>query len=299
MIESMTGYGSGGARSRRAGSAQGHAAGAISVSLRSVNNRSFKLTTRLPELLLGAQRELEELLRSRITRGTVYCHVELEGPPAGYMTFDEEVLLTYCRRLRSLAKKAGVPADIRIEQVAALPGVLREDKAAGGELQALLVKAAGKALGSLVASRRREGKKIEKELRGLLEKVVELCRRVETGRKRFLRQHRKRLAGRIRDLLPQTGIKVTPADIAREAAILAERSDVAEELQRLGMHTQQMAKVLSGRKPAGRQLEFVAQEMLREANTMSAKSVSSRLVVPLLELKGSIDRIREQAQNVQ
>jgi uncharacterized protein (TIGR00255 family) len=271
----------------------------VSVSLRSVNNRSFKLTTRLPEFLQGAQRQLEELLRDTIARGTVYCQVEIEGPPAQHMVFDEKALASYCRKLRSAAKKAGVPSDIRIEQVAALPGVLREDRAAGAQLQALLVKAAAKALRSLIASRRSEGTKIEKELRGLLKRVVGLCARVEKARRGFLRRSGKRLADRINDLFSRAGVKIKPADVAREAAIMAERSDVAEELQRLGMHTQQMDKVLSGRKPAGRQLEFISQEMLREANTMSAKSVSSKLVVPLLELKGAVDRIREQAQNVQ
>lgn len=290
MIESMTGYGSG--KAQLAGNV-------VDVWLRSVNNRTFKLTVRLPEILLKAQQELEELIKGSIARGTVYCQVDVGGPLAGACTIEETTFLDYCRRLRSLARKAGLSDDIRIEHVASLPGALKEAKASGGKLRDLLLKAAGKALRALVKSRRGEGEKIEKELRVLLERSVALCNRVDKDRKKSLRNHMKRLADRMKELLSETGLKTSSADITREAAILAERSDIAEELQRLKMHTQQLAKALSSQKPVGRRLEFIAQEMLREANTMSAKSASTSLVVPLLELKGSIDRVREQAQNVQ
>ena len=290
MIESMTGYGSG----------RAHLSGnTVDVTLRSLNSRSFKLTMRLPETILGAQQELEELIKGALTRGTIHCHVELNGPLAASWSLDEEMLLDYCRKLARLAKKTGFPEDIRIEPLAALPGVLRENKAAGSQLRALLSKAAGKALSSLVTSRRREGAQIEKELRDLLAQVNALCGKIQRGRNRSLPNQHKKLSARVNEILSNSSTKVTPAEVAREAAILVERSDIAEELQRLGIHAQQMAKVLSGRKPAGRQLGFIAQEMLREANTMSAKTLSSRLVVPLLELKRNIDRIREQAQNVQ
>jgi uncharacterized protein (TIGR00255 family) len=129
--------------------------------------------------------------------------------------------------------------------------------------------------------------------------VVALSAEVAAGRARYLKSYRRKLAQRMNEILSDTRLRVASADVLREAAVMAERSDIAEELQRLGVHAQQMKKVLSGREPAGRQLEFIAQEMLREANTMSAKAVSPALVVPLLELKGAIDKIREQAQNVQ
>jgi uncharacterized protein (TIGR00255 family) len=290
MIESMTGYGSGTARL---------SGNTVNVFLRSVNNRSFKLNIRLPDALLGVQEELEEMIRAAIVRGTVYCSVELDGPPAVTYSLDERAVLEYSRKLRALAKKAGAVPEVRLEVVAALPGVLREEKGSAGAFSGLLSKAAAKAVSSLVASRRREGKKIETELRQQLRTVVALTEKVAEGRARYLRAHRKKLAQRINELLSDTRVKVASGDVLREAAVMAERSDVAEELQRLGVHAQQMRKVLSGNKPAGRQLEFIAQEMLREANTMSAKVVSARLVVPLLGLKGAIDKIREQAQNVQ
>jgi uncharacterized protein (TIGR00255 family) len=290
MIESMTGYGGG--RARIAGNT-------VVVSLHSVNNRSFKLNIRMHEFFIRGQQELEELIKGKISRGTIYCHVELDGPMTSARKLDEKTLLHYCRKLQTLAGKAGLPDDIRIEQVAALPGVIREEERWTGELRGLLLQAATKSLNALVASRRKEGSKIEAELRKLLGKIVSLHKKVAAGSKRFLIEHRKKLTGRIKELMGDSRAKIMPDDIAREVAILAERSDIAEELQRLGMQAGQMAKTLSSRKPAGRKLEFIAQEMLREANTMSAKSVSSKLVVPLLELKENIDRVREQAQNVQ
>lgn len=286
----MTGYGSGTARL---------SGNAVSVFLHSVNNRSFKLSVRLPDALLAAQERLEETIKGRVVRGTVYCSVELDGPPAVRYVLDGQAVLEYSRKLRSLAKKAGAAQDVRLEAVAALPGVLREESGSRSAFTGLLVKAAAKAVDSLVASRRREGKKTGAELRRQLEKVVTLSGKVADGRARYLKAHRKRLEQRINDLLSDTGLKVATGDVLREAAVMAERSDIAEELQRLQVHAQQMKKVLSGDKPAGRQLEFIAQEMLREANTMSAKVVSAKLVVPLLDLKGAIDKIREQAQNVQ
>lgn len=290
MIESMTGYGSGTAR---------FSGNTVNVFLRSVNNRSFKLNVKLPEALLTAQEDLEELIRSRIVRGTVYCSVDLDGPPAVGYTLDSQAVLEYSRKLRALAKKAGAATDIRIEVVAALPGVLKEDRSSLGAFKELLSKAAVKAVDSLVASRRREGRKTGTELRQHLKTVVALSAKVTDGSSKYLKAHRKKLTKRINDLLSDTGLRIAPGDMLREAAVMAERSDIAEELQRLGVHAQQMKKVLSGKKPAGRQLEFIAQEMLREANTMSAKAISPRLVVPLLELRGAIDKIREQAQNVQ
>jgi len=290
MIESMTGYGSG--RASLAGST-------VVVSLHSVNNRSFKLSVRMHEIFIRGQQELEELIKSKITRGTIYCHVELDGPLASARYLDDKVVQDYCRKLRTLAKKAKLSGDIRIEQVAALPGAVKEEGHWSGELRGLLMQAAGKSVKSLVESRRKEGAKIGADLRKLLDKIISLREQVATGSKKFLIEHRKKLTSRVKDLLAGSGAQIEPSDIAREAAILTERSDIAEELQRLGMHTEQMAKALSRRKPAGRKLEFIAQEMLREANTMSAKSISSKLVVPLLELKENVDRIREQAQNVQ
>jgi len=290
MIESMTGYGSGTAR--LSGST-------VSVFLRSVNNRSFKLNVRIPEVLLAAQEELEEMIRGRIVRGTVYCSVETEGSPAVTYSLDEQAVIEYGRRLRALAKKAGAAPQIRIEVVAALPGVLKEKKGPVDMLRRLLMKAAARAVESLVASRCAEGRKTGTELRSLLRTVVALSVKVTGGRAKYLKSYRKKLAQRMNDLLSDTGLEAASADVLREAAVMAERSDITEELQRLGVHAQQMKKVLSGGEPAGRQLEFIAQEMLREANTMSAKAVSPALVVPLLELKGAIDKIREQAQNVQ
>jgi uncharacterized protein (TIGR00255 family) len=290
MIESMTGYGSGTAR--LSGST-------VSVYLRSVNNRSLKLSVRLPEALLAAQEELEEAIRGGIARGTVYCGVEVEGPPAVTYSLDEHAVVEYGRRLRALAKKAGAVPQVRLEIVAALPGVLTERKGPVGLLQRLLMQAATRAVESLVASRRAEGRKIGTELRSQLKTVVALSAEVAAGRARYLKSYRRKLAQRMNEILSDTRLRVASADVLREAAVMAERSDIAEELQRLGVHAQQMKKVLSGREPAGRQLEFIAQEMLREANTMSAKAVSPALVVPLLELKGAIDKIREQAQNVQ
>jgi uncharacterized protein (TIGR00255 family) len=290
MIESMTGYGGG--RARLAGNR-------VEISIRSVNNRSLKLAVRMPDILLGMQQALEEMIKGEVVRGTVFCHVEADGPLAGSYRINESAVLEYCRSLRTVAKKAGLPADIRVEQVAALPGTLREVRTAGRDLQKMMMKAAGEAVSALVKSRRKEGAKIEKELRKLLDRTTRLCAKVRSGQERQLKAHSRRLATRMREILSGTKVNVEPGDVVREAAILAERSDIAEELQRMNMHTQQAVKILSADRPAGRQLEFVSQEMLREANTMSAKSISSRLVPPLLELKSTIDRIREQAQNVQ
>lgn len=290
MIESMTGYGS--ARIRQGGTT-------INVSLRSVNNKSFKLTIRLPEQIAGAQEEVEQLIRAKINRGTIYCQVEVNGPLASAFSLDEKTMVDYYTKLKSLAAKTGAPQDIRLEEVATLPGVVREEKNSSSQLPELVMKVVKKALMALMSSRKKEGVKIEQDLRKYISKITALTGKVKTHRKKFMREYNKKLTARIDELLDSSKIKVSQKDIVREAAIVAERSDIAEELQRLGMHIQQINKILSGSGPAGRQLEFVSQEMLREANTMSAKSVSSEIVVPLLDLKSNVDRIREQVQNVQ
>jgi uncharacterized protein (TIGR00255 family) len=252
MIESMTGYGS--ARARLAGNT-------VEVFLHSVNNKSFKLTVRLPEAMMNIQQEIEEL--------------------------------------KALAKKSGLSTNLNIEHVVLLPGALREKGMPSRKTYDLVLKTASKALDSLVACRRREGRKIGLEVRRLLVRVAGLCRKVQRQCNVSARETRNRVSARLKELLDDVQAKVKQEDIVREAAIIAERSDVTEELHRLLAHTQEAFRVLNAKDPAGRRLEFTTQEMLREANTMSAKSGSTLPVAVLLELKENIDRIREQAQNVQ
>ncbi|MEQ8845201.1 MAG: YicC/YloC family endoribonuclease [Phycisphaerales bacterium] len=295
MIRSMTGFGD--ARLERGGVT-------YSLELRSVNHRYLKVNVRLPEELAPLEGGLEEMLRGLLQRGSVTMRCSAEGSPASQAgAVNQEALEAYMHSIGQASARieqsgiGGVRPSIDMAGLLQLPGVLRVEpldarlQAAREAFESLLPEACNK----LVEMRSREGRALHDELAqlcgvvsGALETVVDRAPEVS-------RQYEARLKARIEQLLPEA----QPVDIVREVAAYAERCDINEEISRLGGHVEQFLAALNEDGPVGRKLDFIAQEMLREANTIASKSPDADLSRAAIEAKAAIDRIKEQIQNVE
>jgi uncharacterized protein (TIGR00255 family) len=294
----MTGFG--------ASQALAEVGGAFDVEVRSVNGKHLKVTVRTPDSLSGLAPQLEELVRARLHRGAVHVHVRSGGDGAIGPTLDVGLLRRLHGQLSALARELGVDPP-RIAEVALIPGVVRPDAAAPTDtLWPALERAATHALDQLEAMRAQEGAAIADDLRGCARAILEEAGRIEALVPGVVREQGNRLRSRVEQLLGDAKGKVDPAELAREMALLADRSDVAEEVQRLRSHVEQLLATIDGRDakdgkagPAGRKLEFLAQELLREANTMASKAHDGALVQVVLDVKLLVERIREQVANVE
>ena len=285
------------------GRAQGEMDGlTVRVEARSVNNRYLKLSVRLPEGWQSQQFQLEKAAKSALSRGTVTITVHRRGTlkEEAACRVNAEVAADYRRQLAELDAR---PEEIPLSLLVTLPGVLvssvDDEQDTEDQVGRFLLEVTGQAVDELVRMRRTEGEHITAVLVEIVEVVERLLQEVRAGLPVMLDTYRERLTQRMKDLLSGSGVSVDPDVLVREVAVFAERSDVAEEIARLESHLGQFKENLSRDEPMGRQLEFLVQEMFREANTMASKAGGVEVTRLVLELKGHVDRLKEQVLNVE
>jgi uncharacterized protein (TIGR00255 family) len=281
----------------------------VRVSVKSVNHRFLDVKLRIPESLEPYEYRLRQAVRGRIHRGHVDVHVSMEPGEAAPVHVNRELLKAYVRAAQELQEQTGGKAELDTVSLLRLPGVitglasaLPESEEDQEKLGKVLDKFLQDALGKMDEMRRNEGRHLTEELRARVAKIgteaEEVRGLVATLRPAFSR----RLEARLRELL--NGTNIEPARLAQEAALLAERSDISEELDRLRSHLQQFTKLLDGAGELGKKLDFLLQEMHREANTMLSKTPgveSEALAITglALEIKAEIEKLREQVQNIE
>jgi len=286
-----------------------HQGWSIRVSVKSVNHRFLDVKLRLPESLEPYEIRLRQAVRDRIHRGHVDIHVSVEPGKAAPVHVNQELLQAYLRAADELRQQTGAKAELDLVSLLRLPGVigglapeLPDSEEEQEEFGKVLETQLREALRKMDEMRRAEGRHLSEELRGRTSHIGELVERVrglvETLRPAFAR----RLDSRLKELL--NGSSIDPARLAQEAALLAERSDISEELDRLRSHLQQFAQLLDGAGELGKKLDFLLQEMQREANTMLSKTPgveSEALAITgiALEIKAEIEKLREQVQNIE
>jgi uncharacterized protein (TIGR00255 family) len=286
-----------------------HAGWSIRLSVKSVNHRFLDVKLRIPESLEPYELRLRQTVRDRIHRGHVDVHVNVEPGKAAPVHVNKELLQAYLRAADELRQQTGAKSELDLVSLLRLPGVIaglapalpdseEEQEEFGKVLDHLL----REALGRLDEMRLAEGRHLVEELRARLARIESLADQVrglvETLRPAFVR----RLETRLKELLG--GTIVDPARVTQEAALLAERSDISEELDRLRSHLQQFAKLVDNAGELGKKLDFLLQEMHREANTMLSKTPgveSEALAITglSLEIKAEIEKLREQVQNIE
>jgi len=292
MIRSMTGFGT--------ASTEVNGARYV-VELRSLNSKYFKALIRLPDELQGAEADVEPELSRRLARGSVVLTVRYSDTSAGAAAqINTKALASYVQQLQSIS---GDGHSIDVSQLVSLPGVLVAGTGEETLQQArpVLQKLVVEACDGVLAMREREGLMLHDELhrhrRAIAGHLEVIARRAPI----VVEQYRHRLRERINALLAESSAALREEDLIREVAVYAERSDITEEVTRLQGHLEQFAEIIDSDdgEPRGRTLDFLSQEMLREANTIASKCLDVEISREIVEVKGDIDRIKEQVQNVE
>jgi uncharacterized protein (TIGR00255 family) len=291
-MRSMTGFGAATSEERSL---------ALRAEARSVNHRFLQIKVRLPGELAHLEPEIDELVRKRLERGSVSITVALSGAGTlGEVTVNTESARRYKRLLTRLARELEIPPEISLDALVALPGVVGAG-ADGRSLQrgrrATLSAVAG-ALEALERMREAEGRHLRSDLERNASAIEKVVARIAKRMPQAVLAHQKKLHERVEELIAGHGA-VQPEDLAREVALIADRMDVSEELSRLDSHIAQLRALLERSGPVGRQLDFLVQEMLREANTIGSKCNDAQVAHGVIEVKTSIERLREQVQNVE
>ena len=281
----------------------------VRVSVKSVNHRFLDLKLRLPEGFDLYELRLRQLVRERIHRGHVEVHVSVEPGAATPIQVNRDLVTNYLRAADELRLQTSVSAALDVVALLRLPGVIGglapavpETEEEQEKLGRALENCLREALAKLDEMRRTEGRHLAEDLRRRLAQISEQSEVVRGLVVQLRPAFARRLETRLKDLLSATAID--PARVAQEAAMLAERSDISEELDRLRSHLQQFGKLLDGAGELGKKLDFLLQEMHREANTMLSKTpgVESEALTITgigLEIKAEIEKLREQVQNIE
>jgi uncharacterized protein (TIGR00255 family) len=296
-LKSMTGY----AQSQTAENGVG-----LRISIRSVNHRFLDLHLRVPEGFEPLEPRIRQIVRERVRRGhlDVTVRYELAGPSA--VVVNREIAAAYVRAAADLRTQFGINAEPDLASILRLPGVIGSAGAAPEEeiarLEPVVARCLNDALDKLDQMRAQEAASLHDEMSGRLASIASLAARVATLVERARPAFARRLELRLKELLGEAPID--PTRLAQEAAIASERSDVSEELARLASHVRQFESLLTSASDVGKKLDFLLQEMQREANTLLSKTPgneaeSLEITELALEIKSEIEKIREQVQNIE
>lgn len=292
LIKSMTGYG------RAVETVNGRE---FTVEIRSVNNRYLDCTVRLPRILSFGEDAVKQAVKASVSRGKVdvFISVRSEGGDEAEVSLNRTVVEGYLSAMRQMVTEFGVKDDISVSTVSRLPEVFSIEKPQVDEerLLADMMTAVQKALISYDAMRSAEGAAMDRDLRSRGQTILELVSQVEQGNAQTVSDYRTRLETKLKEVLENTAID--ESRILTEAAIFADKVAVDEETVRLRSHLEQMNNMLTGGGAVGRKLDFLLQEMNREANTIGSKCTDVRLARVVVDIKAELEKIREQTQNIE
>jgi uncharacterized protein (TIGR00255 family) len=292
MICSMTGYGDATLMTEGV---------SYAVEIRSLNNRYFKASIKLPDALAYLEPDIERLLRDRLGRGSVTYSLRVRSV-TGIEAYEINIpaLERYVRQLQPMAA-LGVSISVELGSTLSLPGVSQPPQLDEQEKQRqwdLVHRLTGEVLDKAVAMRATEGRTLRDDLLVHCQAITDKLEMVRVRTPEVVREYHTRLTQRVEELASAARLSLEADSLAREVAIYAERSDISEEISRLGSHIQQFRELCDSNELAGRKLEFLTQEMLREANTIASKSNDVQIARGVIEIKASIDRLKEQTANV-
>ena len=278
----------------------------LRLTIRSVNHRFLDLHLRLPEGFEPIEPRIRQMVRERVRRGhlDITLHYELAGPAA--VGVNQEVAAAYVDAVHALRKKFKIQAEPDLASILRLPGVIGAAAASIeeelGRMEEVVAKCLVESLDKLDRMREQEGSHLREEMSARLARIAQLAEKVAALAERARPAFARRLEARLKELLGES--QLDPARVAQEAAIAAERSDVSEELARLASHVRQFESLMAGASDIGKKLDFLLQEMQREANTLLSKTPGNEaegleITGMGLEIKSEIEKIREQVQNIE
>jgi uncharacterized protein (TIGR00255 family) len=294
MIKSMTGYGV---------AERDLTLGKVAVEVRSLNHKYLDVSLRLPRGYFTLEPKVRGLVIKGVSRGRVDLTMRIDPSastiPRYRLEADESLAEHYIQLLDSIKEKFGLKGEVTLDHIAAVREIVpflevKEDAEVHGEEIASVVE---QALQALDESRRQEGAVLEADLRSRLEEARRFIQGIKDRAPVVVDAYRDRLRERVQALLE--GSDFDERRFHQEVAYFAERSDVSEEVIRLESHLRQFESKLAEGEPAGRGLDFILQEMSREANTIGAKATDADIAHTVIELKGAMEKMREQTQNIE
>lgn len=291
------------------GYAQAHATESgfgLRVSVRSVNHRFLDLHLRVPEGFEPLEPRIRQIVRERVRRGHLDVTLRYELAGSAAVAVNQEVAAAYLRAVSDLRTQFGMTTEPDLASILRLPGVIGTPAASLdyeiARLESVVARCLTEALDNLDRMRELEAGALRDDMSGRLASIAVLAARVEVLAERARPAFARRLESRLKELLGE--VSIDPARLAQEAALAAERSDVSEELARLASHVHQFESLLAGASDVGKKLDFLLQEMQREANTLLSKTPgneagSIEITTLALEIKSEIEKLREQVQNIE
>ncbi|MGA2915597.1 MAG: YicC/YloC family endoribonuclease [Sedimentisphaerales bacterium] len=274
------------------------------VEIRTVNNRYFKPSIRLPEAAAFLEPDIEKILRRHIYRGVVNYFLRyknISGEPM--YEIDSAALKSYVAKLNNVSRPSdGVECRINLADLLLLPGVVRPQEPENEKAEQLrksVLEITSQAIEQLKAMRRQEGDALAEDLCQQCNQIKGLLEDIKVRKQVVVGEYRDRLAARVKELLDSARLQLDSDTLAREVALFADRSDIGEEVIRLSSHIEQLEISCRKEEQAGRKLDFISQEMLREANTIASKASDAKICLDVVHIKSCIERIKEQVQNVE
>ncbi|MBI2930126.1 MAG: YicC family protein, partial [Planctomycetes bacterium] len=270
---------------------------------RSVNHRFLSVKVSMPELLARSEGEVEQLVREHLARGSVTVSVTMksEADEAPALPSPARIKQVY-RTLDSLRKSLGLETPVTLDSVLAIPNLIAPANHQG-ELarQACPVarKLALQAIEQLIEMRTCEGETVCRDILKRLDAIDRLVKRIRERAPSVLEAYQRKLDERIGVMLAAKGLEVAKQDLVKEVALYAERVDISEEIQRLSAHVESFRRITKESGPIGRKLDFLTQEMLRETNTLASKGSHCEISSCAVEIKTELEKIKEQAENVE
>jgi uncharacterized protein (TIGR00255 family) len=276
---------------------------AISIEVRTINSRYFKLAVKCGEGYSALEPEIENVVRQQIRRGTLQINLRVDRPrtPDDFQ-INKAVLASYRRQLDELHEQWNSPQSVPLENLLTLPGVISEDPTTAEDAEAdwpLIRQTLESAMENLARMRADEGKAMATDLRANCQSIGQDLAEVERRAPLVATSYRTRLVERLQTTLAEYQVSLDPADLIKEVSIFAERCDISEEIVRLKSHLVQFDAIMELAESSGRKLEFLTQEMFREANTIGSKANDVQISRFVIDIKSAIERVREMIQNVE
>ncbi len=276
---------------------------AVAVEVRTVNSRFFKLAVRTADGYGSLEPQIEAIVRKKVRRGTIQVNLRVDRvrSPDDFK-IDAGVLDRYRTQLESLQRQWNLAGTVSLEALLLLPGVVSDDAGSGFDAAAdwpLIGQALEAAIENLTHMRADEGRAMAADLRANCQAASASLEKVRQRAPLVVDAYRSRLEERLKKTLAEYQVVLDPADLIKEVSLFAERGDISEEIVRLRSHLDQFDAIMDLPESSGRKLEFLTQEMLREANTIGSKANDVEIARQVIEIKAVIERIREMIQNIE
>jgi len=291
MIFSMTGYG-------KASSSKNKIS--VEVEIKSVNSRFFEIFLKIPTYLSTYDYEIKELIKSKLHRGklNVVIHIKKDGVENGFLSIDKNKLLNQLELIKKIKKTSGVKDEIKLDHLLLSKEIFTNQESELTKTEFEIIKSAlSKAIDRLILMKKKEGKELAQDLSSRIVKINNAVMEIEKEFRKSTSDYRDKLRQRISELVNNAEINEDRLNV--ELALIADRADITEECVRLKSHLKFFKETLKNENELGKKLNFLCQEMNRETNTISSKSISTTIVHSSVLIKEEIEKIREQLQNIE